>query len=189
MRFSGADFRVNAAAGNLVGIGFAPCVVGAGDFCAAGQVFTLRAFSGQWDFSDLGGTMTIDGTQYIFTNQLFPTLPFVAGIGSMGFIGGNVMIPFSDAPTIILKTPFSGGGFLSGRARDLVFSVGLGNLSRGSGIGTLVLHREDLFDGQHIYLLESLIFRFGIQAGVDIKPGDDSNHINLRSRARRPSQS
>jgi hypothetical protein len=181
MNFSGTDFSVAAAASNLVGIGFAPCVLGAGEPCTAGQVFTLRAFSGQWDFTDLSGTMTIDGTQYQFINQFEPTLPFLAGSGSIGFLGGSVMIPFSDAPTIILKTPFITGGSLSGRAFHFL-GVGTGALS-GSGVGTLVLNRNEFL---HAYLLESLTFKFGSRAGVDIKPGDDLNNINLRSSGKTP---
>jgi hypothetical protein len=179
MKFSGANFSVDAAAGNLIGNGFASCVFGANP-CTAGQVFTLRAVSGQWDFTDLGGTMTIDGTQYRFINQVEPMLPLLAGNGSMGLLGGSVMIPFSDAPTVILKTPFITSGSLSGRAFHFL-GVGIG-LS-GSGIGTLVLHRNEFV---HAYLLESLIFKFGVRAGVDIKPGEDSNQINLRSRGKTP---
>jgi len=177
MKFSGANFSVDAAAGNLIGNGFASCVFGAIP-CNAGQVFTPIAVSGQWDFTDLGGTMTIDGTQYRFINQFEPMLPLLAGNGSMSLFGESVMIPLSDAPTVILKTPFTASGSLSGRAFHF---LGIGIGFSGSGIGTLVLHRNEFL---HDYLLESLIVKFGIRAGVDIKPGDDSNQINLRSRGK-----
>ena len=93
------------------------------------------------------------------------------------------MIPVNDAPIATLKTPISISGFLSGRAFDLLSGVGTGNLS-GSGIGTLVLHRIKLLNGQHIYVLDNLTAKFGTPVPVDIKPGDDSNLINLRSRGK-----
>jgi hypothetical protein len=58
-------------------------------------------------------------------------------------------------------------------------------LRGAAGIGTLVL-QLDTFSGQHVYRFHGLTYRFGLQAGVDIKPGDDSNQINLRSRGKTP---
>lgn len=179
MNFSGSDFRVAAAGSNLVGIGFAPCT-SSGVLCTAGMVFNLSAVSGQWNFSDVSGTMTIDGTKYFLVNEVSPMLPFVGGLGSLGFSGGSVMIPFSDASTITLKAPFSMGGSLSGRATR-VLPVGV-QLS-GSGTAFLVL-RSSVFGGSKIYLLQSLTYRFGMPEAVDIKPGDEPNHINLRSRGK-----
>jgi len=182
MNVSEADFSANAAGSNLVGTAFASCAVGLPD-CTAGQVIDLSAFSGQWDFSDVSGTLTIDGTQYFLVNEVLPKSPSLSGRGSLSFDGGSVMIPFNDARTITLKSTFSMSGSLGGIARDLLFGVGV-SLS-GSGIATAVLTRND-FGGKRTYPLHSLTYRFGLQAGVDIKPGDDSNHINLRSRGKTP---
>lgn len=183
MNFSGADFRVAAAGSNLVGIGFAPCVIGAGQFCTAGQLVSPSAVSGQWDFSDVSGTMTIDGTQYFLVHEVFPKSPLLSGRGELAFGGGSMMIPFSDASTITLKAPFSMNGVLGGLASDLLFGAFV-SLS-GSGTATLVLNRVDL-GSQRIYVLDSLTYRFGAQVDVDIKPGDDSNQINLSSRGKTP---
>jgi hypothetical protein len=182
MNVSGADFRVAAAGSNLVGTAFASCGVGLPD-CTAGQVINLSAFSGQWDFSDVSGPLTIDGTQYFLVNEVLPKSPSLSGRGSLSFSGGSVMIPFSDARTTTLKSTFSMSGSLGGIARDLLFGVGL-SLS-GSGITTADLTLND-FGGKRTYVLHSLIYRFGFQASVDIKPGDDSNHINLSSRGKTP---
>ena len=182
MNFSGADFRVAGAGSNLVGTSFAPCL-GFGQLCTAGQVVNLSAVSGQWDFSDVFGTMTIDGTQYFFVNQFFPKLPDVAGGGDMRFTGGPVMIPFGNAPSITLRSRFSMSGVLTGRASGVLFGPVLG-LS-GSGTATAALTLDD-FSSQRNYLLHSLTYRFGPQVNVDIKPGDNANLINLRSRGKLP---
>ncbi len=181
---SGADFSANAGGSNLVGFGsaFAVCAVGLSD-CTAGQVINLSAASGQWDFSDVSGNLTIDGTQYFLVNQVLPKSPSLSGRGSLSFSGGSVMIPFSDARTTTLKSTFSMNGFLGGIASDLLFGAGV-SLS-GSGIATAELTLSD-FGGRRTYVLHSLIYRFGFQTGVDIKPGDDSNDINLRSRGKTP---
>jgi hypothetical protein len=173
---SGADFSVSAGGSNLDGIGHAPCTTS--NLCSAGQVFNVSTSSGQWDFSDLFGSMTIDGTQYFFVNQTFATLPNVVGNGSAGFSGGSVMIPFTDAPTITLKAPFTIGASFSGRATGF---LGIGLPLTGSGIATLVLTRFN-FGSQLLYRNQSLLYRFGPQADVDIKP----NHINPRSRGKVP---
>jgi len=179
---AGKDFSVSVGGSNLARIAFAPCI----DIvfpCTAGQVIELRAMSGQWDFSDMSGSMTIDGTPYSLVNQFLPKLPSLAGRGDLGFGGGSVMIPFNDAPTVTLKALSSMNGRISGRASDLPNGVGI-NLS-GSGIGTIVLVRSNIqVNGQEVYLLRKLTYRFGIHAGVDIKPGDDLNQINLRSRGK-----
>ena len=129
MNFSGADFSVSGAGSNF-GIGSAPCI--RNNLCSPGQVFNLSATSGQWSFSDVSGTMTIDGTQFFLVHQSQTSLPFLSGSGSLGFTGGSVMIPFSDAPTITLKAPFSMNGTLSGRATGI---LGVGLSLTGSGIG------------------------------------------------------
>ncbi len=183
MRFSGADFSVAAAGSNLVGIGFAPCLIGGRQLCTAGQVVNLSAVSGQWDFSDVDGTITIDGTQYFLVHQVFPRSPLLSGRGSLSFGGGSVMIPFGDAPIITLRSRFSMSGFLGGIASDLVF--GAGTSLTGSGSATAVLRLVD-FGSERAYLLDNLIYRFGLHVNVDIKPGDDANHINLRSRGKLP---
>lgn len=174
---SGTDFRVSVAGSNLFGIsGFAPCTPF--NLCSPGQVVNLSASSGQWDFSDMSGTMTIDGTQFFFVNQVNTNLPFLSGRGSLGFSGGSVVIPFSDAPFITLKAPFAMSGSLSGRATGtLGVSLGL----TGSGIATLFLGQR-IFNGSEFYRLEGLTYRFGLQVDVDIKP----SHINLRSRGKLP---
>lgn len=170
LQASGADFSVNVAGSNF-GIGNAPCI--RSQLCSPGQVITLSASSGQWSFSDFSGSMTIDGTRYIFVNQTDATLPNLVGSGSLGFTGDSVMIPFSDAPSITLKAPFTMSGVLSGRATGIL-SIGLP--LTGSGIATLVLSRSPLGP----YQLQSLNYRFGPRADVDIKP----NHINPRSRGK-----
>ena len=172
---SGTDFRVSAAGSNLFGIGFAPCTTS--NRCSAGQIFNLSAFSGQWDFSDFSGSMTVDGTQYFFVNQPFANLPNITGNGRLSFNGGSVMIPFTDAPTITLKAPFTMSGSFSGRAN---FFLGVGLPLTGSGIGTLVLRPVE--GGTQFYVIQSLIYRIGPRADVDIKP----NHINPRSRGKVP---
>ena len=181
MNFSGTDFSVAAGGSNLLGIGFAPCTR-IGVLCTAGMVVNLSAFSGQWGFSDVSGTMTIDGTQYFIVHEISPTLPFISSGGSVRFVGGSVEIPFSDAPTITLKAPFSMEGFLSARA---VGVLPFGIQFSGSGTAFLVLDRVD-FNGSDIYLLQRLTYRFGLPVDVDIKPSDDPNHINLRSRGKVP---
>ncbi len=183
MNFSGTNFSVAAAGSNFFGFGFAPCMPSGVVLCTRGSVVNLSAFSGQWDFSEVSGTMTIDGTQYFLIHQALPTLPLVGGSGSVGFAGGSVMIPFSDTPIITLQAPFTMTGVLSGRA-DRALPVGLG-LS-GSGTAFLVLKRVVDFNGQEHYLLQSLTYRFGTPVDVDIKPGDDTNHINPTSRGKVP---
>ena len=183
MRFSGADFSVAAGGSNLVGTGFAPCVIGAGQLCTAGRVIPLSAVSGQWDFSDVDGTITIDGTQYFLVHQVLPKSPLLSGRGSLSFGGGSVMIPFGDDPIITLRSQFSMSGFLGGIASDLLF--GAGTSLTGSGSATAVLRLVD-FGSERAYLLDNLIYRFGPQVNVDIKPGDNANLINLRSRGKLP---
>lgn len=172
---SGADFSVSSGGGNLFGNSFAPCTTN--NVCSPGQAFNVSTFSGQWDFSDLFGSMTIDGTQYFFVNQTFATLPNVVGNGSLSFTGGTVMIPFTDASTITLKAPFTMGGSFSGRATGF---LGISLPLTGSGIATLVLTRGEFLNGSPFYTKQSLIYRFGPQADVDIRP----NHINPRSRGK-----
>ena len=174
---SGTDFRVSVAGSGLFGIsGFAPCTTS--NLCSPGQAFNLSARSGQWEFTDVSGTMTIDGTQFFFVNAVNTSLPFLSGRGSMNFTGGSVMIPFSDAPIITLKAPFAMGGSLSGRATG---TSGVSLSLTGSGIASLVLS-ELIFNGSEFYRLQSLIYRFGPQVDVDIEP----SHINLRSRGKVP---
>ena len=177
MNFSGADFRVGAAGNNLFGNAFAPCTVN--NLCSAGQVFPLSVRSGQWGFSDISGGMNIDGTQFTFINQVSATLPFLSGSGSLSFNGGSVMIPFTDAPTITLKAPFSMSGVLSGRATG---TLGVGLPLSGSGIASLVLAPGVQQNGDTLYRLQSLTYRFGLQVELDMRPG----HINLRSRGKMP---
>jgi hypothetical protein len=55
----------------------------------------------------------------------------------------------------------------------------------GSGTATADLVRDN-FSSEHPYRLRSLIYRFGFPVNVDIKPGDDSNNVNLRSRGKLP---
>jgi len=177
VQVSGTDFSVSAGGGNLNGIGHAPCTTS--NLCSPGQVFNISASSGQWDFSQLGGSMTIDGTQYFFVNSLFATLPNVVGNGSVAFAGGSVMIPFGDAATITLKAPFTMSGFFRGRATGILpVSLSL----TGSGIATLVLTRGEFLNGTPFYVDQSLIYRFGPQADVDIKP----KNINPRSGGKVP---
>ncbi len=174
MSASGADFSASVAGSNF-GIGFAPCI--RSQICSPGQVINLSASSGQWSFGDFSGGMTIDGTQYRFVNQTDATLPDLVGSGRLGFGGGSVMIPFTDAPTITLKAPFTmNGSSLSGRARGI---LGIGLPLTGSGIGTLVLRQRP---GLSEYVLVSLTYEFVPRVGVDIKP----EHINPRSRGKVP---
>ena len=174
LQASGTDFRVSVAGSNF-GIGSAPCI--RNNVCSPGQVVNLSASSGQWSFGDFSGSMTIDGTQFFFINQTDATLPNLVGSGSLNFSGGSVTIPFTDAPTITLKAPFTMSGILSGRATGIL-SIGLP--LTGSGIGTLVLSRPPVGPAQ--YRLQSLVYTFGPQVDVDIKP----SHINLRSRGKLP---
>ncbi len=178
---SGKDFSVSVGGSNLVGSAFAPCVINSVLPCTAGQIIELRASSGHWDFSDMSGSMTIDGTGYSLVNQVLPRLPSLGGRGEIDFFGRSVMIPFNDAPTVTFIAPSSVNGHVGGIASDLLNGVGI-NFS-GSGIGTIVLVL-DTFGSPHVYRLRSLTYRFGIGAGVDIKPGDDLNEINLRSRGK-----
>lgn len=177
MKFSGTDFSVSAAGNNLFQNAFAPCTIN--NLCSAGQVFNLSARSGQWDFTDLSGGMTIDGTQFSFINQVITTLPFLSGSGTLSFNGESVMIPFTDAPTITLKAPFSMSGVLSGRATGI---LGVGLPLSGSGTAFLVLGPLVEQNGTKFYRLRSLTYRFGLPIEVDIKP----SHINLRSRGTVP---
>lgn len=178
MDFSGSNFSVGAAGSNLFGIAFAPCTPFGFVRCTPGFVFNLSSFSGQWDFSSVSGTMTIDGTQFLLVNQLNTTLPFLTPSGRLSFGGGSVMIPLSDdASTITLKAPFTMSGSLSGRANMF---LGIGLQLTGSGTASMVLN-SSFIGGQKVYFHQSLTYRFGIPVDVDIKPGDEANHINLRS--------
>ena len=174
---SGTDFRVSVTGSNLFGIsGFAPCTPF--NLCSPGQVVDLSARSGQWVFSDMSGTMTIDGTQFFFASAVNTSLPFLSGRGSLAFSGGSVMIPFGDAPSITLKAPFTLGGSLGGSA---IGTSGVTLPLTGSGIATLFL-RQTIFNGNEFYRLQGLTYRFGPQVDVDI----NRSHINLRSRGKVP---
>ena len=179
MNVSGTDFTASVAGSNLFQNAFASCTVS--NPCSPGQVFNIRTFSGQWDFSNVSGSMTIDGTQYVFVNATpgSSTLPAVSGGGSLGFVSRSVMIPFTDAPTITLKAPFTMSGSLSGSARGI---LGVGLSLSGSGIATMVLRPLLGPSGPPQYVFSSLTYRFGPQAGVDIQP----SRINLRSRGKVP---
>ena len=149
MNISGSGFSVAAFGDGTGGGGFIPCMFG----CSAGSSLTLSGATGFWAFSDVSGTMTINGVTFTFVNQLTPTLPQVTGSGSISFAGGSVDIPFSDDPLVRLSAPFSiTSGSLSGRAIN--GSVGL-NFS-GFGIGTLTLSNQ----GNGRYVATGLTYTF-----------------------------
>ena len=177
MNFSGADFSVAGVGNNIFQVAFAPCTTN--NLCTPGQVFNFFARSGQWGFSDISGRITIDGTQFMFINSVFATLPFISGRGSLAFSAGSAMVPFTDAPTITLKAPFSMSGSLAGNATG---TLGVGLSLTGSGTAFLVLRRIVDHNGNRFYKLQSLTYRFGQPVEVDIKSGN----INLRSRGKVP---
>lgn len=142
MSFSGSGFSVSATGDGFGGSGFLPCMSG----CTAGSTLTLSANSGFWGFSDVTGSMTINGTVFRFVSQPTPTLANIVGSGSLGFIGGSVVIPITNDPFVTLTAPFSLSGFSSLGGSALDGRVGLAFM--GSGTGTLTL--RNLGNGQFI---------------------------------------
>lgn len=141
MSFSGSGFSVAAFGDGFGGSGFVPCMFG----CSAGSSLTLSASTGFWGFSDVSGSMIINGVTFTFVNQPVPTLPQVVGSGIISFAGGSVDIPFSDDPLVTLSAPFSiTSGFLAGNAINGSVALDLS----GSGIGTLTL--SNLGNGQYV---------------------------------------
>ena len=140
MQFSGSGFSVSARGDGFGGGGFVPCMGG----CTAGANLTLSANTGFWAFSDVSGSMFVNGTLYTFVFQAAPTLPQVVGSGSMAFSGGGVVVPLSDDPFVTLSAPFTVTGSLTGSAVNGQISLGFA----GSGIGTLTL--RNLGNGQYI---------------------------------------
>jgi len=129
-------------------------------------------------------SVTLDGQRYSNWGSFDgdPPLPFAIFSSAMDFTGGSVEVPVSDAPNLELVAPFTMTGFVVGRNR---FSVVFVTSLSARGIATLNLRRIDLF-GRPAYLFQSINYRIIRTVDVDIKPGDDPNHINLRSRGKTP---
>lgn len=142
MQFSGSGFGVSARGDGFGGGGFLPCMFG----CNAGNMLTLSANTGFWGFSDVTGSMTINGILYSFVSQTSPTLPNVVGSGGMAFIGDSVVVPFSNDPFVTLSGSFSLTAFSGLQGSAVNGSVGLA--FTGSGTGTLTL--RNLGNGQFI---------------------------------------
>lgn len=113
-----------------------------------------------------------------------PTLPFAIFTTFMDFTGGTVEVPHSDAPNLVLVAPFTMTGSVVGRNRfSLLFSASLNAV----GLASLNLTRID-FMGKPAYLFQSITYNIAtrVEVDVDIKPGDDPNHINPSSRGKTP---
>ena len=109
-------------------------------------------------------------------------MPFAIFSSSIDFFGGSVEVPISDEPNLVLVAPFSMTGSVAGRDRfSLVFDAPFS----ASGIASLNLERIDWF-GRPAYLFQSITYRIDTMVDIDIKPGDDPNHINPRSRGKTP---
>lgn len=113
-----------------------------------------------------------------------PPLPFAIFQSAMDFAGGSVEVPVTDAPDLVLVAPFTMRGDVVGRNRfSVVFSATL----TASGIATLRLQRIDFF-GRPAYFFQSITYTISSirTVDVDIKPGEDPNHINLKSHGNTP---
>ena len=130
------------------------------------------------------GSVTINGQTYNNWGSFGgdPPLPFAIFSSSMDFAGGSVEVPFSEEPNLVLVAPFTMRGDVAGRNR---FSVLFGTRLSASGIASMTLKRIDWF-GKPAYLFQSITYTITTIIDIDIKPGDDSNHINLRSSGKTP---
>ena len=165
MNFSGPNFSVFGGGRNLVGYGMIPCLEEGGiGVCAPGQAIQLSATSGSWSWSDMWGSMTVDGKGYSFDSN---------GSGYIEFTGGSVTLPFSGASTIILTAPFSMKGYL----RSGIFPI-VGLPLSGSGTAQLMLSKSS----NGLYYSSNISYAFTmpvLSVAVDIKPGEYPNAINI----------
>ena len=87
MRFEGDGFRVAARGESFAGGGSVPCMFG----CSAGSTVSVSAQSGFWTFSDVSGSMNVNGTLFSFVFPSVPFFPYVAisrWYGKYGLVGG-----------------------------------------------------------------------------------------------------
>ena len=129
-------------------------------------------------------SITIDGTTYFNWGSFGgnPTLPFARFTSFMDFSGGTFEVPFSDEPNLVLFTPFTMNGGVAGRNNSALL---FGAAFTGSGFAALYLKRVDWF-GTPAYMFEAISYNIAKEIQIDIKPGDGSNYINLRSEGKTP---
>ena len=149
MQFSGSGFGVSARGDGFGGSGFFACIRG----CRAGEILALSGDTGFWGFTDLSGSVGVNGTVFVFVSKTSPTSPEVVGSGSISFAGGSVVVPFGNDAFVTLSTPFSvTNGSLTGSA----IGGGFGLNFTGSGIATLTL--RNLGNGQ--YTATGIVYLF-----------------------------
>jgi hypothetical protein len=125
------------------------------------------------------GSVTFYNWGYFFPDPPFPYAKFVSAIN---FYGASTEVPFSDAPDLILVTPFTMGGTVAGFNNTAKL---FGDSLSGSGFVSLHLRRT-VWEGTPAYALSRITYQIAIGINIDIKPGDDLNYINLKSRGKTP---
>lgn len=125
------------------------------------------------------GNQTYYNWGYFFPEPPFPYAKFSSGIN---FKGGSVEVPYSNAPDLILVTPFTmNGGVFGYSGSNILFS----DQFIAAGLVSLHLIRTER-DGVPAYLLSGTTYQITPRIDVDVKPGDDFNYINPRSQGKTP---
>lgn len=125
------------------------------------------------------GSQTYYNWGYFFPDPPWPYAKFDSAIN---FYGGSVEVPFSNAPDLILITPFTMGGNVAGHNNSSwLFSDYLS----GSGFVSLRLVKVDQ-EGTPEYRFSEITYQIATGINMDVKPGDDVNYINLKSLGKTP---
>lgn len=130
------------------------------------------------------GDVTIGSQKYYNWEYFFPDPPFpYAKLRSwISFYGGSAEVPISDAPDLILVTPFTMGATVEGfNSSARLFGAYI------SGSGFVWLHvRRTVWEGTPAYSFSSMTYQIATGIDIDVKPGDELNYINLKSHGKTP---
>lgn len=125
------------------------------------------------------GSQTYYSWSYFYPDPPFPYAKFSSGIN---FQGGLVEVPHSDVPDLILVTPFTmSGGVFGYSGSQSLFS----DTFTGSGLVRLHLKRDER-ESKLAYTFYDITYEIATGLDIDVKPGDDLNYINVKSRGKTP---
>lgn len=178
-RFFGPEFGYSGRFGSFVSNPI-PCTTP----CFPGDVESV-ANTFRFNTEDfLFASVSVNGQNFLNWGSFGgnPPLPFARFLSSMRFDGGSVEVPGSDEPNLVLVAPFTMTGDVSGRNNSsLLFAAQFS----ASGFASLNLRRIDSM-GEPAYVFVAITYKIATKVDVDIKPGDDSNHVNLKSGGKTP---